>query len=230
MSPGPAVAEAVVFVHGIWRRARSLNRLARALQRAGYLVLNESYHSVTHDIPEAAAIIWRRIEWLQAPRVHFVTHSMGGLIVRHLLGAHPVPSLGHVVMIAPPSRGAALADHYSHFPFFRWLLGRSGLQLRSGDLGLGASLPPPPCPFAIFAGRRGTPRGWHPLIPGDDDGTVGVREAWLPGAAAFITVLAGHSFIMNHPEVIRGTVEFLQSGQITLCGSGGEAVVTPACR
>lgn len=210
-----APREAVVLLHGVWRRAASMRRLARALSDAGYQVINETYPSVRRDIPANAEALAARVARIEADRIHFVTHSMGGLVLRQMLADHPQPRLGRVVMIAPPSRGACLADHYFDLPFFSWVMGRGALQLCRGATGLGPRLPPPPTEFAIFAGMRGHPRGWHPLIPGDDDGTVGVSETYLPGATAFVTVRASHTFIMNHPRVVAGTVEFLRTGRIS---------------
>jgi triacylglycerol lipase len=222
MSESSPASETVVLLHGVWRSAWSMRPLERALRGAGYNVINETYPSVRRDILENSERLARRLQTVRAGRIHFVTHSMGGLVVRQMLANHPLPNLGRVVMIAPPSRGARLADRYFRVPFFRWVMGRGAMQLCTGEDALAAQLPPPPCDFAIFAGMRGHPRGWHPLIPGDDDGTVGVTEAYLPGASAFVTVVASHTFIMNNPRVIRGTIEFLETGRIEMVAAEGE--------
>ncbi|MBN1475116.1 alpha/beta hydrolase [Candidatus Sumerlaeota bacterium] len=218
--PAPTVdsasPEAVVFLHGVWRSARSMRRLERTLRGEGYAVHSETYPSLRQDIVANGRWLAERLEAINAPRIHFVTHSMGALVLRQCLSEREEPRLGRVVMIAPPSRGARLADVYSRIPLFPLIMGKGALQLRTGEEGLGASLPPPPCEFAIIAGGRGHPRGWHPQVPGDDDGTVGVTEAYLPGATAFITVPAGHTFIMNNPRTIEATAEFLRTGQISV--------------
>lgn len=215
VADSPVSGETVVILHGVWRSANSMRRMARTLEREGFTVVNETYPSLRNDIGENAEWLWNLLSQIDAPRIDFISHSMGGLVLRQMLADHDEPRLGRVVMIAPPSQGASLADHYSRYPMFNLLMGRAATQLRTGPEGVGESLPVPPCEFAIFAGARGHPRGWHPLIPGDDDGTVGVTEAYLPGASDFVIVHASHTFIMNNPRVIAGTVEFLRTGHIT---------------
>jgi len=146
--------------------------------------------------------------------VSFVTHSMGALVVRATLARQSEwrerIRLHRVVMLAPPSKGATLADLLKDFVPYQLLAGPSGQSLtREGA----AKLPAPPCSFGIIAGGRGSQGGFNFLIPGDDDLVVGVNEARLAGADDFAVVRVAHSFIMNDPEVVRATVSFLKTGR-----------------
>lgn len=219
--------ETVVLLHGIWRTENSMRRLERAFRDEGYSVLNETYSSHTESIPEIAEDLWKTVNSLDTEKVHFVAHSMGGLVVRQMLASHEMTNLGRVVMIAPPSRGAALADHYGRLRLFGAVMGPAGLQLHSGDESYVAQLPPPPCEFAIIAGSRGDPEGWNPRIPGDDDGTVGVSESLLPGVDVFRTVHARHTFIMNRPEVVTMSLAYVKGEELPPNGSGAQIEESP---
>ena len=145
----------------------------------------------------------------------FVTHSLGGIVARTLL-AHHADALAHLhprrlMMLAPPSQGASFASRLDGGPF-RALFGPSGRRMASvhrGDDDVG--IPLPTIPFAIVAGTLRDGRGVNPIIEGDDDGVVGVREAYLPGAEAFHLVPSPHTWIMRHPQTIAHCLAFLAS-------------------
>jgi hypothetical protein len=129
-----------------------------------------------------------------------------------------------IVMLAPPNQGSATAAAFSGHPLFRWFYGPAGVALADG-----AAWPPPPAPFAVIAGTRrlhvGNPVSWTaPLrFPPDEpsDGTVTVAETRFPGMAAFATIDATHTFIMNHPRAAELAHEFLahgRFGQADPCG------------
>jgi triacylglycerol lipase len=130
-----------------------------------------------------------------------VTHSLGGLIVRQLftLDAPWRPIISRIVMLAPPNRGASLASALDKGGVLRGVMGPSYAQIAEG---FAETLPVPDVPFAIFAGDA-------PGVPGD--GLLTVDETRLDGAAEHHVVPVIHTFIMNHPAVIRGTTAFLSA-------------------
>jgi len=228
------VAKSAVLVHGLARTARSMARLGQALEDEGYQVYNFDYPSRKFGLPalvEALADYVRPIA-AASDRVDFVTHSMGGLLVRGLLGGGTVANVGRVVMLAPPNRGSAMASRASTYAWARGFYGQALLDLRAdrpagdmspsedGNTDLVGRLGVPRCEFGIIAGTR----SFHPLQPtsyysslahsfGSHDGTVQVNETTLPGMTDFLTVNANHTFIMDHDETIRQTVRFLASGR-----------------
>ena len=199
--PEASVADhLVVLIHGLGRTRRSLSRLDDALQDAGFTTARLDYPSTRRPIEDHAATIAGLLDHLPPPRkLSFATHSLGGLIVRQLLGYDTDwrPALSRIVMIAPPNQGASLARSLDKGAALRTILGPSFGQIADG---FASTLPVPEVPFAIFAGDA-------PGVPGD--GLVALEETRLDGAAEYHVVPAVHTFVMNHPTVISGTVSFL---------------------
>ena len=191
----------VVLLHGLGRTTRSLGRMNAALTRAGFSTLRIGYPSMRQPIERHAAGVARRLEALPTPRrLSFVTHSLGGLIVRQLF-AFDAPwrdAISRIVMLAPPNRGASLASTLDRGGIVRGIMGPSYVQIAEG---FAETLPVPDVPFAIFAGDA-------PGVPGD--GLLRVDETQLDGAAEHHVVPVIHTFIMNHPDVIAGTTAFLR--------------------
>ena len=207
----PASDHLVVLLHGWGRNRHMFDELSSALSNAGYEVARLSYPSTRQDLAQhardLAGLLGRQDG---SERVSFVTHSLGAMVLRRMLADAPeFPNgitLERAVLIAPPSQGAELARRLEGFPIFDWLGGPVGHDLTPDAT---QSLPAPRIPFIVVAGARGTAEGWNPLIPGDDDGVVGLDEARLPGALAFHVVPEIHTFIVNHPQAIAATLEFL---------------------
>ncbi|MCA8961900.1 MAG: hypothetical protein KDC38_15350, partial [Planctomycetes bacterium] len=150
-------------------------------------------------------------------RVHFVTHSLGGLIVRELFSDEFASRRwrdsiepGRICMIFPPNRGAELADRWHERWWFRLAFGRCSDVLTSEQARV---LPVPPWPTGVIAGGRGDGRGRTSRVSGDDDGTVGVEETRLEGAAHLVLDV-GHTFGMNEPAVIIACRQFLRTGEL----------------
>lgn len=205
----------VVLLHGLARRAGSLSRLGKALTAAGFPVWACDYPSRKRGIAAAAAEIADRLHAeLPGQPLAAVTHSLGGIVIRHL--GDPRLAWQRIVMLAPPNRGSQVAAAFAGNRLFGWFYGPAGRELAVIDP---AAWPPPPAPCAIIAGTRRRAlvnvTSWvsHRVFPkgSEHDGTVAVDEARLPGAA-FTTVDANHTLIMNHPRVRELAIAFLRTG------------------
>ncbi len=211
--------ERVVFlVHGLWRTRFSLLRLEICLRQAGFTVVNRSYQATKKPLPEHAADLHGLVEKALAGRkpreVHFVTHSMGGMVVRYYLTHFPLAHPGRFVMLAPPNQGSRKLEMFKGVPLVRLLLGPyapSELGIGEGTLSREAGIPDRE--FGIIAGGTGTDRGYSFFLSGDNDGTVSVEETRLEGAKDFLLVPRLHTFIMNGREVIDATIAFLETGR-----------------
>ena len=205
----------MILLHGLARTQRSLAGLRRHLEAAGFPTWSHTYPSRKLSIVELAEDIARRA-LAEHPRARFmaVTHSMGGVLVRHM--THLLPWRG-VVMLAPPNRGSRVALAFRDRPFYRWFYGPAGQ-----DLTRPADWPPPPHPFGVIAGTRAisaNPLGWLTRGLGamprgvPSDGVVAVEETKLEGMADFATIDTSHTFIMGNPTVREWVVHFLEHGR-----------------
>jgi hypothetical protein len=207
----------VVLLHGLARGHGSMARLGRMLRGAGFETASRTYPSRRHSIGYLADAVTEWIVEHAADRpVCAVTHSMGGVIVRHL--HDPRIRWERIVMLAPPNQGSQLAAGLVHNAVFRWYYGPAGTELADGS-----GWPAPPAPFAVIAGTRGlalsNPTSWtvgRRFPPGTKhDGTVAVDETRLPGMAQFAEVDATHTWIMNDPRVHQLVVAYLRDGRFT---------------
>jgi len=195
-----------------------MSKMQRALRDAGYTVWNVDYPSRTALISRLAddAIGKAIAECRQngATKIDFVTHSMGGILVRSYLARHRVPDLGRVVMLAPPNQGSEVVDALGGLRLFKWINGPAGNELSTGRDSLPNQLGPAKFPVGIIAGDRSV--NWINsffFIPGPDDGKVSVRSATLAGMTDFIIIHATHMFITYNNKVIQQTIAFLRNGK-----------------
>ena len=217
----PMSGKAVVLIHGIIRSSRSFGRMKKQLVQEGYQVFGFNYPSTRVPITDAARYLERALQSLEGiEEIDFVVHSMGGLVVRgYLMNCEePDPRIQRMVMLGVPNQGAGIADRVKSWPFYKVIYGPAGQQLVTDSEGLISRLPVPQFEFGILSGARGNPKGYNPLIPGDDDGTVELEHTKLPGAADFITIPALHSFLMTNKSAIAYTIHFLKHGRFRADG------------
>ena len=215
----------VVLLHGLGRTHFSMRKLANAAEAAGYFAVNVDYASRAKPIEalaeDAVPPALQRCREAGAAPVHFVTHSMGGIVVRYYLEQHKVPALGRVVMLSPPNQGSEAADSLRDDRTYRWLNGPAGQQLGTGPDGIAARLGPVHYPVGIITGNQHSFfDAWlSRRIPGENDGKVSVERAKVAGMRDFLVVGAAHSFIMNDSVAIAQALHFLSRGSFRHDGS-----------
>jgi pimeloyl-ACP methyl ester carboxylesterase len=209
-----AVRGSVILLHGLGRSVGSMASLERALRERGYSVRNVGYPSRSAPLEELTAHLAAEVARCdpEAP-VHFVTHSMGGILVRAFIDEQRPTNLGRVVMLAPPNGGSEWVDALGN-PILE-LLGPAAGQLGTDPESAPRRLGPVDFELGVLIGNR----SWNPvgswLIPGEDDGTVGVESARIEGMKDFRVVPENHTFIMRSPEVIAEVIHFLAHGEFT---------------
>ena len=211
----PPSKHLVLLVHGILRSTGTFSALENALIEAGFDAVAISYPSTRSTIEAHAEGLARLLDRQEGTEtVSFVTHSMGGLVVRHLLSRDEDwqrrISVHRIVLIAPPNQGSAVARMLKDIPAYRMIYGAAGQQLTPAEV---TKVPLIAHPFAIVAGGTGDGEGFNPLLPGDDDGTVALAETRLDGALDFLVVPEIHAVISNHRDTIRATINFLKHGK-----------------
>lgn len=216
-TPVPPDAETVVLLHGLGRTDRSMAPLEARLTGAGYRVVNLAYPS--RQEPPKELMVYLRDELAaccggEDRPVHFVTHSLGGILVR-LLAEDPAAlplEIGRVVMLSPPNQGSEVVDALRDTALFETVMGPTAQELGTGDDSLPNRLGPVTFELGVITGNATLEPHLSVLIPGEDDGKVAVERAKVEGMKDFLVVPASHTFIMMDEEVGRQVVRFLREG------------------
>jgi pimeloyl-ACP methyl ester carboxylesterase len=208
----------VVLVHGALRSRLGLLPTAAILSRFGLDARPFGYPTRRGTVWDHGRALSDFLDgWLGTTRVPvlgFLTHSMGGLVVRAYLeiaGTRHAPAQ-RVVMLSPPNRGARLAVHHRQGRLARLLYGDALKELHPEVAGR-MPLPPASASVLVLAGARGDGRGWNPRLAGDDDGVVALEEMALGDRAPHV-VGGVHSMLQWRPEVLRCAATFLVSGEM----------------
>jgi len=206
--------EAVVLVHGLGRSQASMMVLAQRLEWAGYGVVTVGYKSLSTPFPEAVAAVRTAVEGCcgESPRVHFVGHSLGGLVIRGYLAETRPEQLGRVVLVAPPNQGSLFVDWLEEIPVATEVLGPVGSALGTDSTHIPATLPPPDYEMGIIAGNRSIQPIGHLAIPGPDDGIVSVEQTRVEGVPV-IVLPRSHAFITSSRYTAEAVIEFLRTGE-----------------
>ncbi len=209
-----------MLLHGLARSSTSLNTMEQALQDEGYRTANIDYPSRDFEIAELAVIAVE--EGLAACRagddiekIHFVTHSLGGILIRQYLATGSIDELGRVVMLGPPNQGSAAADDLEGVPGFDWINGPAGGQLGKGENSVPLALGPADFELGIIAGNRTIDPITSAVLDDPDDGRVSVADTRLEGMDDFIVVEHSHAFMMRMRRPIELTILFLKTGRFS---------------
>jgi len=196
-------------------------KMASAFEVRGYCVVNLNYPSRRDSIENLSKFALEEAlrrckvspDEEQPGKIHFVTHSMGGILLRHYLAHHKIPNLGNSVLIAPPNQGSEVVDKLGKVPGFKLFNGPAGMQLGTDDKAIPRSLGPVDFHVGIIAGSRSI----NPLLsinlPKPNDGKVSVQSTRVEGMADFIECPLNHTFIMRNKNVIKQTILFIETGR-----------------
>ncbi|SDS41226.1 hypothetical protein SAMN05216271_1867 [Halopseudomonas sabulinigri] len=206
--------DCVILLHGLARTSDSMASMQAALEQAGYQVVNLDYPSRHYTVDQLGELaVPPAIEACPTDsQLHFVSHSLGGIVLRHYLQQHPLPRLGNVVMLGPPNQGSEIVDTLREVPGFAWLNGPAGLELGTTEQDLPGQLEQPDFSLGIIAGTQSINLLLSTLLPNPDDGKVSVESTKVAGMADHISLPVTHPLMMRDEQVITQTLHFLRYG------------------
>ena len=212
----PDTTECVVLLHGLNRSWRAMEPMAAALHEAGFSTANVDYPSQagTVEVLAPMAVNTGLVECRQAgaERIHFVTHSIGGILLRYAHAESPIPDLGRVVMLGPPNQGSELVDKTRDWPTAELFSGEAGLQLGTDADSIPTQLGPVDFEVGIIAGTGSINFIMSAMLPDPNDGKVSVESTRVDGMDDFMLVGNSHHYITESEIVIQNTVSFLRTG------------------
>jgi len=213
------VQDRVILLHGISRTALSFRKMQMAAEAAGFATLNIDYASRRHPLEALAEYIHPAVTQFTADtasHIHFVGHSMGGLLARVYLARYRPERLGRVVMLGTPNGGSEIADRLKSVSLYRAWFGPAGGQLGTRrDAATDALLPPIDYPVGIIAGNRSVDPTASLFLPKPHDGRVSVKNTKLDGMADHIVIGASHPFLPGNGVAIAQTIAFLRDGRFS---------------
>ena len=208
--------QCIILLHGLARSSVSMKAIEWRLEEEGYFVVNNSYPWLGKSIEEIAppAVEEGLAECREAgkTRVGFVTHSMGGIVLRLYLQSQSIPGMGRVVMLAPPNQGSMMADQLMANGMIEPLLPEPARQLGTGEESVPKKLGPVNFELGIIAGTNTRSIASVGLDEVENDGTVAVEETYVEGMQDIIVMPVDHSFLMWRDAVLDQVVQFLRHG------------------
>lgn len=208
--------ETVVLLHGMWRDAEAMDPAAHFLSQQGYHTVNLSYPSTEKPIEVLVSDYLHpaveKLQRKQTGKIHFVTHSMGGILVRYYLENYHIPELGRVVMLSPPNKGSQLSNIVLELDWFDLLISPATRQLATHDHSWVNRLQAVKFDLGIISGNYNPNYLTSWLLPGEDDGVVTVENTQVKGMQDFLVVSEEHFELRKHKQVLQQVAYYLHHG------------------
>ncbi len=212
----------VVLLHGIGSVSYTMTPLAKELQDQGFSVININYPSTVYDIETIAETYLDSVITTccvdPERKIHFVTHSMGGIVTRYYLKHHKEEiNLGRVVMLSPPNNGSEVADVLGTNTILQSIFGPALGQLGTDSTGIAHSMGPVDFELGVITGNKTIFFPGSMMIPGADDGFVSIDSAPVDGMRDFEILPISHHFVLSNAKVKKEVVCFLKVGNFNAC-------------
>lgn len=187
------------------------------LKFCGFRVASIGYPSrcvsITEAVEQHLVPALAKLEIEDNSRVHFVTHSLGGIVFRAWAARRdPAFPFGRAVLLAPPNQGSQIIDELRQSRWVRWLLGPVSAELGTDADSTPNRLGPLPPETGVIMGNKDTLPIFRHLLGGESDGVVTIASSHGDGESDFILLPANHATIILHPAVFRAVSRFLRTG------------------
>ncbi|AIL64437.1 hypothetical protein NOVO_00115 [Rickettsiales bacterium Ac37b] len=203
----------VILLHGLSLTSHSMKFIEKSLEKKHYIIMNVDYPSRKYSIKELALEYIKPVidKYSHFTNINFVTHSMGGVIIKYLLDNTTIANLGRVVMLCPPHKGSELVDFFEYNKFFRWYLGPAWLELkkRKVEVELPEQLRNK---IGIIAGNKVIDPFFSQKLPLPNDGIVSVESVELFDTPTLL-LPCNHLSILWNKEARNQIINFLRIGQ-----------------
>jgi len=206
----------VVLLHGLGRTRISMRSLKNKLTDKGYHVVSITYPSMKYTVDGLSNYAGKKIQSSctdKNKKINFITHSLGGIVLRYYLRENKLHNLGRVVMLSPPNKGSEVVDELGDAFFIKDIMGPSGQQLGTSPSSIPNTLGPVDFELGVITGNKSINPLFSEMIPGEDDGTVAVQRAKIEGMKDFLVLPTVHSFIMYDTKVIKQAIYFIENGK-----------------
>lgn len=212
-----AAHECVILLHALGRSSLSMSSMAAYLTKANYIVVNHGYPTTRKSIEAMAE---EDLNWMvnecqkhKPSKINFVTHSIGGVVLRAYLKNTKLTNIGRIVMLAPPNQGSQLADLLQHNLLFQIITGPAGQQLTTSKLSVPNIFSPvQKYEIGVIAGNFCLNPLMKMVFHGENDGKVAVESTRIKGMKDFIILPVSHTFMTKNRLVIKEVGQFLQTG------------------
>ncbi|MDX1900951.1 MAG: alpha/beta hydrolase [Gammaproteobacteria bacterium] len=214
-----AERQCVILLHGLGRSHYSMSSIESMLKRHNYFVVNENYPSTKKSIESIAnqyiPLMVDECLMKHSDHINFITHSMGGIVLREYLQNHEIPKLSHIVMLGPPNHGSQLADLLHNNWLFKLVTGPAGQELTTEKTSIPNTLNHFNSQYqlGIIAGNFSFTPFNQFIFHEKNDGKVAVSSAKLNSMKDFIVLPVSHTFMMNNALVQQQILHFLHYGK-----------------
>lgn len=208
-------AAVVVYVHGLWMSGgESLFLRRRLAHDFGLQVHAFRYAASSSTMPQILDDLQSLVTHLDPPQLHFVGHSLGGLVIYRFFERYPQQPPGRVVFLGTPAVASRAAAQAAHIRLVASLMGRpAGDELLRPQVRRWTHADRP---LGIIAGTQALGIGqFLAQFEEDCDGTIGVSETRMPGAVEHQILPVSHAGMLLSPRVARETGEFLLHGRFS---------------
>lgn len=204
--------EGVILVHGILRSSRCMRAFEAEFIKQGYKVLNVNYPSTKLDIKSIVEYLKPSIMVFakNLKKIHFVGHSLGGIIIRALLNVEKPANLGKVVLVGSPIQGSELARKFKKFRIFKWIFGPAGIDLALPSKEMSAMFGKIDYEIGVIAGFNKYNFLANLLLKEKNDGMVTIKSTQDQEISNHIIIETGHLRLAKNKEVIDKTIKFIK--------------------